>query len=69
MELIRRFMSANPLHRTAILLGTAIAVLALTLTACGDDDGEDSGNGTPAPTTPGGIDYGSLGGEIRIDGL
>ena len=68
MDFIRRFMSANPLHRAAILLGTAIAVLALTLTACGDDDGEDSGNGTPAPTTPGGIDYGSLGGEIRIDG-
>jgi len=68
MKLFRRFMSANPLRRTALFLGAAIAVSALVLTACGDDDEEDSGNGTPAPTTPGGIDYGSLGGEIRIDG-
>jgi phosphate transport system substrate-binding protein len=67
MEFIRRWISAIPLSRTTLLLGTAIAASALLLAACGDDD-EDGGNGTAGPTTPGGIDYGSLGGEIRIDG-
>jgi phosphate transport system substrate-binding protein len=75
MEFIRRLMSASPLHRTALFLGAVIAVSTLILAACGDDDEEDGG-ATTAPTgttaaataTPAGIDYGSLGGEIRIDG-
>jgi phosphate transport system substrate-binding protein len=51
----------------------ALAVGALALSACGDDDDDDENGGgeTPAAQTPaqdGGIDYGSLGGEIRIDG-
>ncbi len=66
MEFIRRWISAIPLSRTTLLLGTAIAASALLLAACGDDD-EDGGT-TTGPTTPGGFDYGSLGGEIRIDG-
>jgi phosphate transport system substrate-binding protein len=72
MEFIRRIMPATSLHR-AILALAAIAVLAFAMAACGDDDEEDT-NGTAQPTangataTPSGIDYGSLGGEIRIDG-
>jgi phosphate transport system substrate-binding protein len=47
-----------------------IAVAALfALAACGDDDGGGNGAGPTATTAPGGgIDYGSLGGQIRIDG-
>ena len=59
-----------------LLAGVALGILAVSavaLSACGDDEGDDGGNGTPAPTTAatqdsGGIDYGSLGGEVRIDG-
>jgi len=79
MNLIRRFMSANPFRRTALFLGAATAASALLLAACGGDD-EEGPSPTAAPTpastgtaaaatqTPKGIDYGSLGGEIRIDG-
>jgi phosphate transport system substrate-binding protein len=49
---------------------------ALVFGACGSDDDDDEepsgGSGTPAATEPAGgdgeIDYGSLSGEIRIDG-
>ncbi len=69
IDFIRRTLSAHPL-RTGLLLVAAIALLTLGMTACGDDDEENSGStNTPAATaTPGGIDYGTLGGEIRIDG-
>lgn len=63
MDLIRRLIPGLSLRRTALALGAVIAVLVLVLTACGDDD-EAEGDG--GPTGP--IDYGSLGGEIRIDG-
>ena len=67
MEFIRRWISAIPLSRTILLMGTGIAASALLLAACGGGE-EDGGNGTAGPTTPGGFDYGSLGGKIRIDG-
>lgn len=58
-----RFVS-KPLTVLAAVAGVA---LLLAFAACGNDDEEapTSPAGTPAP---GSIDYGSLGGEIRIDG-
>jgi phosphate transport system substrate-binding protein len=41
-----------------------LAVLIAAAAGCKDDKKE----GTPAGGTPSGIDYGSLGGEVRIDG-
>lgn len=61
MNPIGRPMSASPFRRAALLLGAAIAGSALVLVACGGNDQEK-----PSPTP--GIDYGGLGGEIRIDG-
>lgn len=49
--------------RVGLAVSAALA-LALTLAACGDDDNTDTPTGTPGQ----GIDYGSLSGEIRIDG-
>ena len=69
-DFIRRIFSAHSLKRPAFLLA-AIALLAVTLAACGDDDEDTGDDGTTTPaatTTAGGIDYGSLGGEIRVDG-
>jgi phosphate transport system substrate-binding protein len=59
----------------ALAAGLA-AVSFVAFAACGDDDDDGDGNGggnTPAAATAtsgsgSGIDYGSLGGEIRIDG-
>lgn len=53
-----------------LLLGILFAVAALGVVACGDDD---EGTTTTTATAENGgstdgIDYGSLGGEIRIDG-
>jgi phosphate transport system substrate-binding protein len=70
-DFIRRIFSTHSLQRPAFLLLAAIALLAVTLAACGDDDeadGDGNGDGGSATATPDGIDYGSLGGEIRIDG-
>jgi phosphate transport system substrate-binding protein len=48
------------------------AALAFGVAACGDDDDDDDDEATGAATTPadggGEIDYGSLSGDIRIDG-
>ncbi len=60
MALIRRLTSANPLQRTALLLGAAIALVALALTACGDDNEGDSS------TTPGGT--AKVTGTVSIEG-
>jgi phosphate transport system substrate-binding protein len=59
----------------SVAVGALVAVLAVSLlAACGDDDDE---NGDGEPTEPaagetsepsGSIDYGSLSGDIRIDG-
>ena len=58
----------------------AVLILTVAFVACGDDDDDDDGGEeTPAATTPadggeetpadgGEIDYGSLSGEINIDG-
>lgn len=70
-DFFRRIFSALPLRRAAFIFGATITVLALGLTACGDDDeadGNGNGDGNGATAIPGGIDYGSLGGEIRVDG-
>jgi phosphate transport system substrate-binding protein len=71
MNPFRRLFSAGVQLRTLLLAGlVAIAALSLALAACGDDDDEDVGDdATDAPNGDGGeIDYGSLSGEIRIDG-
>ncbi len=72
---------SNNLWRSRALLGLAaglMAVSAIAFSACGDDDDDPdvvntpSGGATTTATEPSGengaIDYGSLGGEIRIDG-
>ena len=72
---LRRLASVY-LHRSRLLLlAGLVALLVATLAACGDnddDDGGDEATTTPAATTPAGgdgeIDYGSLSGEINIDG-
>ncbi|MEX2245439.1 MAG: PstS family phosphate ABC transporter substrate-binding protein [Dehalococcoidia bacterium] len=64
--------------RSRRLLGAAaiglLALSAVAFAACGDDDDDGDGGGgtTPAaatsPTAASGIDYSTLGGEIRVDG-
>ncbi len=60
--------------RWAFLLVAALAVGSLLAVACGGDDDDNGGatntpgSGNTAVPTPGGIDYGSLSGSIRIDG-
>jgi phosphate transport system substrate-binding protein len=58
-------LTPRVLVRTRLQHGTVIVVaIALALAACGNDD-----SGVPSSTPNGdGIDYGSLSGEIRIDG-
>ncbi len=73
MKLVRRITSADFLRSPFVMLAILglVAVLAFAITACGDDDEEDTGDGaTTAPTTAaaGEFDYGSLSGEINIDG-
>jgi phosphate transport system substrate-binding protein len=70
MNLARRLSSAHLLKSPFVrlsILGIA-ALLTVTLVACGGDD-EGTANGGDA-TTDGGseTDYGSLSGEVRIDG-
>ena len=75
MSFVRRWNSAHllksPYLRLSLLGLVAILALAL-LAACGDDEGDASGDGaTDATENAGGdgeIDYGSLSGNIRIDG-
>jgi phosphate transport system substrate-binding protein len=72
MSFVRRLTSAHLLkspHLRLSLLGL-VAILALALlAACGDDEADSSGDGaTDAATEDGEIDYGSLSGNIRIDG-
>ena len=50
MAFIRRLTSANRLQRTALLLGVAIALVALALTACGGDDSSGATTKTTGPT-------------------
>ena len=55
--------------RRGLVVVAAIVTLgtgAIALAACGGDD--DEGNGGGATPAGDGIDYGSLGGELRIDG-
>jgi len=70
MNLVRRMSSADrsrsPLLRLAIL--GIIALFAVALAACGDDDEATNGDGATNTGDDGAIDYGSLSGEIRIDG-
>jgi len=65
-------ISPANLFRRRLLALAAIALLAastLAVAACGDDDDDDDdGPATSAPANGGGIDYGSLSGEINIDG-
>jgi phosphate transport system substrate-binding protein len=56
------------------LVAGLAAISFVAFAACGDD-GDDNGGNTPAATQPNGsngggsgIDYGSLGGSIRVDG-
>jgi phosphate transport system substrate-binding protein len=57
-----------------LLMGLAVVASLLVLAACGDDDDDDGGDGgeaTVAATTAaaeGGLDYGSLSGDIDSDG-
>ena len=71
MKLARRMASADFLRSPFLMLAILglVALLALALTACGDDDEEEE-NGTGASPTEdsAAIDYGSLSGEIRVDG-
>jgi phosphate transport system substrate-binding protein len=74
MNLVRRISSAHlpqsPFLRLSLLGFVAILALAL-LAACGDDE-EPTTTAAPASTAAEGgdgeIDYGSLSGDIRIDG-
>lgn len=79
MNLFRRLFPAGVQLRTILLAGLVlIAALSLALAACSDDDDDDGNGATDAPTDAptdgatdapdGGIDYGDLSGEIRIDG-
>lgn len=46
-----------------------VALVALAGAACGgDDDDDDTGDGATPGTSAGGIDYGKLSGEVRVDG-
>lgn len=83
MNLLRRLFPAGVHLRTIMLAGLVlIAALSLALAACSDDDDDSGDNGEETPTaapTDGdeptdppdggeGIDYGSLSGDIDIDG-
>lgn len=72
MHSIRRLFAADPLRKTMLLMGLAVVASLLVLAACGDDDddADDGGDETAAATTPavGGLDYGSLSGDIDSDG-
>lgn len=73
MNLVRRISSAHllqtPFLRLSLLGLVALLAVAL-LAACGDDekDTTDGGTTTAAATEDTGTDYGSLSGDIRIDG-
>jgi len=72
MKIVRRMTSADFLRSPLVMLTILVAILAFTVTACGDDDEEDSGDGgttAPTPAADGDtFDYSSLSGEINIDG-
>ncbi len=75
MHFVRRRFPALSFRRGMVLATATLAVSFLAITAaCGGDDEEDGATTTPSASqpattaTPAGIDYGSLGGEIRIDG-
>lgn len=72
MNLVRRMSSAHLLQSPFLRLSLAaiVALFALAVAACGDDEKDTTGNGaTTAPATEdAGTDYSSLSGEIRIDG-
>ena len=55
--------------RALAVLGVVVLLSIIALAACKDDDKKDETPGAGnTPTADDGIDYGSLGGEIRIDG-
>jgi len=72
MNLVRRMTSAHLLQSPFLRLSILglVALLALALAACGDDDESNRGGSTATPAEDGGgaIDYGSLSGELRVDG-
>jgi phosphate transport system substrate-binding protein len=74
MKFVRRISSADLLRGQLIMLATLglAALLVLAISACGDDDEEGNGGTTATPAEDGGgdgaIDYGTLSGDIRIDG-
>ncbi len=51
--------------KRAYLLAATVSLVALAAAACGGDD--DDGGDFPTPDTSG-FDYGSLSGEVRVDG-
>ncbi|MCL4241080.1 MAG: PstS family phosphate ABC transporter substrate-binding protein [Dehalococcoidia bacterium] len=53
--------------KRAYLLAAAVSLTALAAVACGGDDDDGNGGGSTTPDTTG-IDYGSLSGEVRVDG-
>jgi len=72
MNLVRRIPSAHFLQSPFLRLSLVglVALVALGLAACGDDEKDTTGGGatTSAATEDAGTDYSSLSGEIRIDG-
>lgn len=53
--------------KRAYLLAAAVSLVALAAVACGGDDDDGNGGGSTTPDTTG-LDYGSLSGEVRVDG-
>jgi phosphate transport system substrate-binding protein len=55
--------------KRALLKSLVIAsALALALSACGGDDDDSTAGSTSSPTGAGGIDYGSLSGDLKASG-
>jgi phosphate transport system substrate-binding protein len=54
--------------RALALLGVVAVLSVIALAACNDDDKEKTPAAGHSPTADAGIDYGSLSGDIRIDG-
>jgi len=73
MKFVRRMSSADLLRGQLIMLAILglAALLVLAISACGDDD-EEGGDGSAATATStaadSSFDYGSLSGEVRVDG-
>ena len=70
MNLVRRMSSAHLLHSPlrGLSLVAIMALFALAVAACGDDEGDTSGATTAPGTEDAGTDYSGLSGSIRVDG-